>query len=223
MIYLIGGPPKCGKTTLAKKLAKQLGIRWISSDTLEVIAMDYVWKYAPEKFDELYPHSAIKGKTNDETYALSPPKQIAKNYRKQAKASYAAVDMFAICEITDGNDCVIEGYHVTPELAARLAKKYGAEHFRSIFIVKENLEKFIQDLQKSTTPNDWILKKTKEKETFHKIAEMVSEYGKWFAKEAEKHGFEVMNMDENFETNLGKAIATISIVGLKNRKAGGRI
>lgn len=208
MIYLIGGPPKCGKTTLAKKLAKKLGIQWVASDTLEVVAMDYVWKYAPKKFGELYPHRTMKGKTNDETYALFSPKKIVNGYIKQAKATYGAIDMFSICEITDGNDYIIEGYHVTPELAARLMKKYGRKHFRSLFIVKENVEKFVRDLKKSTTPNDWILKKTKGKETLYKIAEMISEYGEFFTEEAKKYGFKVLNMDENFETNLKKAITT---------------
>lgn len=209
MIYLIGGPPKCGKTTLAKKLAKKLDIQLVASDTLEVVAMNYVWKYAPKKFDALYPHRAMKGETNDETYALFSPKKIAKGYIKQAKATYGAIDMFSICEITDENDYIIEGYHVTPELAARLMKKYGSKNFRSLFIIKENIEKFVRDLKKSKTPNDWILKKTKEKETLYKIAEMISEYGKVFTKEANKHGFEVLNMDENFEMNLKKAITML--------------
>jgi cytidylate kinase len=35
MIYLIGGAPRCGKTTIAKKLSKKLLISWISADTIE--------------------------------------------------------------------------------------------------------------------------------------------------------------------------------------------
>ena len=136
MIYLIGGPPKCGKTTLAKKLSKHLGIQWVASDTLQVVARKYVSKYASkQEMDKLYPHNAQKGKTNDETYSLKTPKQIAKNYIQQAKASYDAVDMFSICEITDGNDYIVEGYHITPQLAARLIKKYGSKHFCILFLV----------------------------------------------------------------------------------------
>ena len=45
MIYLIGGPPKCGKTTLAKKLAGKYQIPWISADTLQNI----VWAYTPKE------------------------------------------------------------------------------------------------------------------------------------------------------------------------------
>ena len=146
MIYLIGGPPKCGKTILAKKLSMKLGIPWVSSDTLEVVARDYVWKYAPKKFDELYPHSSMKGKNNDETYSLNSPKQIAKNYIKQAKATYSAIDMFSICEIKDRNDYVIEGYHITPQLVGRLIKKYGSKNFKAIFLVKTDIKKFISDV-----------------------------------------------------------------------------
>ncbi len=210
MIYLIGGPPKCGKTTLAKKLAKKLGIQWVSSDTLEVVGMDYVVKYAPRKFNQLYPHSAMKGKTNDETYSLASPKQIAKNYIKQAKATYAAIDMFSICEITDGNDYIIEGYHVTPELAAQLIKKYGRKHFKVLFLVKSDLEKFISDVKKSSTPNDWILKKTKKNKTLPKIAGMICYYGTFLEKEAEKYKFKVMNMDEDFEGKLKESIQTLA-------------
>ena len=211
MIYLIGGPPKCGKTTLAKKLSKELGIQWIASDTLQVVTREYVSKYASKKeIDKLYPHNTQKGKSNDETYSLNTPKQIAKNYIKQAKASFAAIDMFSICEINDGNDYIIEGYHVTPQLAAHLIKKYGSKHFRTLFLVKENIEKFVNKINKSTTPNDWIISKTKNKETYYKIAEMVSYYGQFFEKEAKKFKFKVLNMDNDFGEQLNKAIKLLA-------------
>lgn len=210
MIYLIGGPPKCGKTTLAKSLSKKLGIPWVSSDTLEVVTMEYIWKYASKNFDELYPHSAMNGKTNDETYSLISPKQIAINYIKQVKATYAAIDMFSICEITDGNNYIIEGYHVTPQLAARLIKKYGHENFRILFLIKSDTEKFIRDVKKSATPNDWILRKTRKEETFYKITEMIRYYGKFFDREAKKYGFEILNMDDNFNNHVKKAIELLT-------------
>ncbi len=211
MIYLIGGPPKCGKTTLAKNLSKKLDIQWIASDTLQVVAREYVSKYvSKQEFDKLYPHNAQKGRSNDETYSLNTPKQIAKNYMKQAQSSYDAIDMFSTCEISDGNDYIVEGYHVTPQLAAQLIKKYGHKHFRVLFLVKSDIEKFVQDVKKSSTPNDWILRKTQEKETFYKIAEMISYYGQFFDKEAKKYKFKVLNMDRDFGQQLKKAIELLT-------------
>ena len=203
MIYLIGGPPKCGKTTLAKKLSKKLKIQWVASDTLQIVARKYVAKYAPkETYEKLYPHNALKGKTNDETYSLATPKQISNNYIRQAKTSYDAIDMFAICEITDGNDYIIEGYHVTPQLAARLIKQYGKEHFQVVFIVKKDIEEFVKNVEKSTTPNDWILAKTKNRETLYKIAEMISKYSQYFESEAKKYKFKVKNLDRDFNKEI---------------------
>lgn len=211
MIYLVGGPPKCGKTTLAKKLSKYLGIQWIASDTLQVVVREYVSKYASkEEMDKLYPHNAQKGKTNEETYSRNTPKQITKNYIQQAKASYDAVDMFSICEITDGNDYIVEGYHITPQLVARLIKKYGRKHFRVLFLVKSDIEKFVLDVKKSSTPNDWILSKTQGKETLYKIAEMINDYGQFFDREAKKYKFKVLNMDNDFGGQLKEAIELLT-------------
>jgi len=211
MIYLIGGPPKCGKTTLAKKMSKRLGIPWIASDTLGAISLKYISNHvSKEELDKLFPHWASKGKNNDETYLRNTPKQIAKNYIKQAKATADAIDMFSVCEIADGNDYIVEGYHVTPQLATRLIKKYGSKNFRVLFLVKKDVEKFVRDVSKSPTPNDWILCKTKNKETFYKIGEMVSNYSEFFEKEAKKSGFKVLNMDEDFVGRLKKGVEVLN-------------
>ena len=202
MIYLIGGPPKCGKTTLAKALSNKLQIPWVSSDTLQVIARAYINKYAADKHASLFPHKESKGQNNDETYSNYTPEQITKNYITQGKTSYPAIDMFSICEITDGHDYIIEGYHVTPECAKDLVQKYGASNFQVVFLTKFDTDKFIEDIHKSTTTNDWILAKTHKPETFAKIAQMVSLYSQYFESEAKKFNFPVLNLDTNFESKV---------------------
>lgn len=170
--------------------------------------MKYMQKYSTKKkFNELYPHTAMRGETNDETYLKYTPREIAKNYIKQAKATYDAIDMFCICEITDGNDYIIEGYHVTPELVSRLMKQYGADKVRVVFLTKKDEEAFVRDVAKSTTPNDWILKKTKKHtETLSKIAKMVRVYSEWFEKEARKNGLMVVDTGHLFVEVLNKCI-----------------
>src|SRR5437016_6078654 len=40
VLMLLGGPPRCGKTTLAQTLASDCGIGWLSTDTIrDVVAM----------------------------------------------------------------------------------------------------------------------------------------------------------------------------------------
>ncbi|MFH1192158.1 MAG: AAA family ATPase [bacterium] len=117
MIYLIGGPPRCGKTTLAKEMSKKLKIPWISSDALEVVSREYVSK---EKRIKLYPYSFLRKKgvnrNNDEFYSKYSAREIINVLKKQAKTSFRAIDMMIANEIDNGNDYIIEGYHILPSL-----------------------------------------------------------------------------------------------------------
>lgn len=201
MIYLIGGPPKCGKTTLAKRLANTHNIPWISADTLQNI----VWAYTPNtKHSSLFPHSYLRRGSNDEFYSKNSSPNIVKNYVAQGETTYDAISMMAETYLTDEDDFIVEGYQVTPEIVDRIFKKYGQEHIRAAFLVKYDETKFIDDVHKSTTPNDWILRKTKNEATFGLIAKMVVEYSRYFEMEAKKTGMTVFNMDEDFEEQIEK-------------------
>ena len=209
MIYLIGGPPKCGKTTLAKKLSHILKIPWISTDSLQSVVQAYTNKNdIPKKF----PWSVRRKETkriNDIAYNTFSANEIIKFYRTQAKSVFMAIEMMTICEITDGNDLIIEGYHIEPSLVAKLRKKYGKKNVCGVFLVKTDTKKFVQDIVKTSTPNDWIISKTKNKETYLKIAEMICEYGKFFGNEAEKNRLAVFNMDDNFNDKIDSAVTLL--------------
>jgi 2-phosphoglycerate kinase len=206
-LFLIGGPPKCGKTTLAKALSKQLSIPWISADTLQNI----VWAYTPkEKHATLFPHSYLRGDSNDEFYAAHDVQQIIQGYIAQGKATDEAISMMAETYLIDKDDFIVEGYQVTPELVNRILEKFGTEHIKAVFLVRHNEQKFVQDVHKSTTPNDWILRKTKNEETFLKIAQMVDEYSQYFEQEARKYDLPVFQMDTDFDAKIKEIIEFLS-------------
>ena len=110
--------------------------------------------------------------------------------------------MMAETYLTDKDDFIVEGYQVTPEVVDRIFKKFGREHVKAVFLVKYDEQKFVQDIHKSTTPNDWILRKTKDEATFGKIAKMIAEYSSYFEQEAKKYGLQIFNMDEDFSKQL---------------------
>lgn len=202
-VYLIGGPPKCGKTTLAKKLSKEYSIPWISADTLENIVAAYTPK---EVKQESFPHSYLRGDSNDEFYSLHSAQSIVDGYVAQAKATYSAIGAIAESQVVDKDDYIIEGYQVTPEIVDIITKKLGKDNVKSVFLTKKDTEKFVQDVHKSTTPNDWILRKTKNEETFLRIAEMIALYSTYFESEAKKYGFSIIEMDSDFKAQLSLAI-----------------
>ncbi|MEO6077654.1 MAG: AAA family ATPase [Candidatus Andersenbacteria bacterium] len=203
-IYLIGGPPKCGKTTLAKRLSKELNVPWISTDTLQNI----VWAYTPkQEHAKLFPHSHLRGDSNDDFYSAHTSKEIVEGYIAQGKTTYDAIEMLAETYITDKDDFIVEGYSVTPELVKKISKRFGTEHIKVVFLVKNDEQKMITDFHKSTTPNDWILRKTKEEATYQKIAKMISDYSKYFEKEAKQYNLQYFAMDTNFEERLQRIIS----------------
>lgn len=208
MIYLIGAPPRCGKTTLSKRMSKKYKIPWISCDTLNSITQEHT---PQEEWEKKYPYSFLrkKGKlsrSNDAFYNTYSPKKIISVLEKQAKAVHKAIDITIACEIADGNDYIIEGYHISPGFAHKMIKKYGKQNIRAVFLTKFDENKFAKDVRKSTTPNDWLLVLTKKQETFVKVGIMVSEYSKYFEKEAKKFGLKVFNTDTKFTNQINNAI-----------------
>lgn len=119
--------------------------------------------------------------------------------------------MIAETQLIDKDSYIVEGYQVTPELVDEIIKKFGKEKIRAIFLVKHDETKFIEDIHKSSTPNDWIIRKTKEENTFFRIARMISGYSKYFESEAKKYNFTVLNMDQDFENQIEKAISLLEI------------
>ncbi len=202
-VYLIGGPPKCGKTSLAKTLSRKLLIPWISSDTLENIVRVYTPK---EKHPALFTHSYLRGNSNEELYSQYTAEEVVQGYIEQSKATYDAISMMAETYLKDEDNFIIEGYQVTPEIVSHILKKFGNEHIRTAFLLKRDEGKMPQDFHKSTTPNDWILRKTKEEATFAKIAKMIAVYAAHTEKEASKYNLPVFAMDADFDVSLEKAV-----------------
>lgn len=193
-IYLIWGPPKCGKTTLSKELAKKLGISYVSADTLESILHYYLptteFSKSTLKWDNK--------KSNDTFYSENTTNEIMNSYISQWRVSYKAIRSVVETSIIEEDSIIIEWYQVTPEVVSEIKKEFGNDNIREVFLIKTDINKFLENIHNSTTPNDWILKKTKLESTFLKITEMLIGYSKYFVVEAGKYNLKTLNMDDNF-------------------------
>jgi len=210
MIYLIGGPPRSGKTTLAKTLAKRLGIPWISTDTLEAISRAYIPKY---QWQKVYPYSHLRRKggarNNDEFYEIYSASKIIQVLKAQAKSTYKAIDTMIANEIDNGNDYIIEGYHLVPEFVQTLIKAHGKKNIRTLSLTKFDANKFAKDVHRSNTPNDWLIVLTKKEGTFLKVGKMIAKYSSYFEKEAKKYRFDILIMDSNFASQIKRGIGLL--------------
>ncbi len=202
MIYLLAGPPRCGKTTLAKRFTKS----WISADTIESIVGSNTSK---KDFDHLFPKSVIRRKTkqsNDIMYSLYSAKEIANFYVRQAKASWKAIETMVDCALKEGHDYMIEGHQIHPRLIGKLIKKYGKSNIKALVLTRFDTDGIVVGCKKHKAKNDWFIQKTKNEETFYKIAEMIKVYSEFYMKEADKYSIKVVNMDGDFKQQLKKAL-----------------
>ncbi len=206
MIYLIGGAPRCGKTTIAKKLSKKLQIPWLSADTIEGI----VFASTPAKdVSRLFPKGVIRKKTgqsNDLMYSKYSTKQITDLYIRQSRTSWPAIEAVVEQEIKEGNDYIIEGHQVHPQLMSKLIKKYGRKNIRALVVTRFEVDKIVEGCLKHKAKNDWFVQKTRNKATYYKMAEMISGYSEFFQAEAKKYKIKMISTDSGFNQQLQKAV-----------------
>ena len=206
MIYLIGGSPRCGKTTIAKKLSKDLGISWMSADTLESVASLYISKKDRATH---FPKQEVRKNTkqsNDIMYNKYSAKEITELYIEQSKISFPAIKMVAEVSLIEGHDYIIEGHQIHPKLIREIITKFGKDNIRALVMTRFNIKEIVDGCKKYKAKNDWFIQKTKNKETYNKIANMIGKYSKYFEREARKNKINIVNMDNDFKKQINKAI-----------------
>ncbi len=206
MIYLITGAPRCGKTTIAKKLSQKLHIPWISADTIESIVAVSI---SPAERKKKFPKSIVRKKTgqsNDIMYSSYNAKEIKNLYIKQSKAIWEGIDTMIDCEIREGNNFILEGHQIHPKFIQLLLKKYGKKNIRPLIITRFDVNKIVSGSKKHKAKNNWFIQKTKYEQTYYKIAEMIKEYSKFFEKEGKKYQINIVNVDNNFLKQINYSV-----------------
>lgn len=206
MIYLIGGTPRSGKTTLATMLSKKLRISWIPTDTIELMVQSYTPK---EEFPKRFPKSIIRQKTNysnDTMYRRFTAKQIANAYIRQSRAVWKAIEKLIEAELKEDRSYIVEGYHIHPKSVAQLSRKFGSRNIKSVFLAKFDVEDIVKTSRQFTSRTDWFVNKTKNVNTYPKVAAMIRELGNYFKKEAKKYNLKMYSMDTDFKNQQDKAL-----------------
>lgn len=210
MIYLIGGAPRCGKSTMAKLVAKENGATWISADSLEGIAYRYA---TPIDVPRLFPKNTMRRLTNgsnDRLYSEYTTPQIVKAYRNQSRATWPAIEALAESGIVEDRSYVIEGHQVQPELIADLTDRFGANLIRSVILIRDKLGETVSSLRANRNPNDWVITKTEDPRVHVEIARMIVAYGRQLRPEAKRLGIRVQSMDGDFWKNVYKSAEHLS-------------
>jgi 2-phosphoglycerate kinase len=198
VIYLIGGPPRCGKTTVAGQLAGLVGCSWLPCDYLGSVIRCYL----PEEEREMRFPSMDAGGNNDARYTMFSAAEMIAGYRTKARTSELGLQAVIEYAIADERDFILEGFQIEPGFARRMATTFGETRIRSVFLYREDTDNIVAGLKPGAGPNDWVRRNTHEEATFRKIAAMISEYGRVIRAEANTHRLPAFNMDYHFHAQI---------------------
>jgi 2-phosphoglycerate kinase len=196
MIFLLGGPPRVGKSIISNEIRQKHAVSVVSTDTLGAVLENVL---SPESTPDLF----VFGKFNKMPMAervkliTKNPAELIDYVRKESHVVWKAVEVFIRRENDEGRDVLIEGVAVLPELISRLE---DIPH-RVVFIGnqgenhKENIKKFAEE-----NKHDWM--RGVSDQYIGTYAMFVKRMSAYIEQEAKKYGFEYIEMDNELFGNV---------------------
>ena len=190
MIFLLGGPPRVGKSIISSEIRQKLAVSVVSTDTLGAVLENVL---SPEAAPDLF----ILGKFNEiamvERVKLirKDPAELIDYVRRESYVVWKAVEAYIRRENSEGRDVLIEGVAVLPELMSQLEDI----PYRVVFIGnqgvnhKENIKKYAEENE-----NDWM--RGVSDPYIGAFALFVKQMSAYIEREAKKYGFEYIEMDK---------------------------
>lgn len=203
MIYLIGGSPRCGKTILAKKIARSKKISWITTDAIYPIILNSLPK---TQVKSKFPQTAMKTPSDKFRFDIYSYKAMNQAQWIEAKTMWPGTKALIEHIIYREQDYIIEGVHLLPRFINKLKNTGYWKNIRVVYLVKRDLNKIIKDFPKNKNEPDWMFPAIKGDELrIKKAGKMVQTKSEYLYKEARKYNFKVFNTDTNFVQKLRDA------------------
>lgn len=200
MIYLIGGSPRCGKTILSKRIARERKISYISTDILRAVILSSTPK--PE-INKKFPQVKMKTPDTKFRFEVYSPRELLKAQIKESESMWPGINAFIDSIIYRHQDCVLEGVHLLPKYISKLKK---SKDVKIIYLVKTDLQKIIKGFEYNSQEPDWMYPGIKGDENrLTQAAEMVESKSTYFIKETNKYKLKTINTEVNFERKLQEA------------------
>ena len=201
--YLIGGPPRIGKTTLAYKLAEKVNGHVVMTDAIRNSAK----KVCEDKSGPLFMINHYNELSELEwlgRYAHNPDR-VVKDQIAESQAIWRSVVSFCNMFCEDNVSHIIEGVAVMPEFVASMDNQ--PEHIIFVGNTSDEHVEMVLDYGKKFPEQCWMASLGYSEERIRAFANYVKKLSEYYRSEAKKHGFKYCELsDENFDESLVSAI-----------------
>jgi 2-phosphoglycerate kinase len=206
MIYLLGGPPRVGKSIISKTITKKYGINVVSTDSLGAVLENVLdpevdpGLFIVNRFNEMATVDKINLMVENTTERI--------NYQiEEGCAVWKAVKPFILREKDEGRDVVVEGVAVLPELVNQLENV----DYRVVFIGNQG-DEHKENIKKSAKENEYDWMRYVSNEYIDAFATFVVKMSSYIEKEAHKYGFEYIEMDGRpFYDTVGRIMDSLFV------------
>jgi len=175
-IILIGGAPTVGKTYVAKKLAGDLKLPWISTDTIREMMVEIVDQ---KKYPNLY--NIPKNVTADKYLSTHTPQQMVKEEIAESRDVWKGIKAL-MKEDYNWTSYVIEGVAIMPREARQIMKT--DKRVRPVFLFSDNPDRFRKII---FTRGLWDDPETYSDEAKEVEIKWAMLFNDWIKKEAKKY------------------------------------
>jgi 2-phosphoglycerate kinase len=200
MIFLLGGPPRVGKSTISNEIRREHAVSVISTDTLGAVLENVL---SPEAAPDLFVFDEFNKMPMAERVKLitKDPAELINYVRRESHVVWKAVEAFIRRESDEGRNALIEGVAVLPELVSQLD---DIPH-RVVFIGnqgenhKETIKKFAEKNER-----DWM--RNVSDQYISAFAMFVKRMSAYIEQEAKEYGFEYIEMDKELFENVTEEV-----------------
>jgi 2-phosphoglycerate kinase len=194
MIYFVGGPPRVGKSIIAKAITTQHGISAVSTDSLGAEP----GLFAITRFNEMTEADRIRLMVRNTTRRI--------DYQiEESTAVWRAVKPYILREQDERRDLVVEGVAVLPEMVAQLK----GVNYRAVFVGNQG-DKQKENIKTSGKDNEHDWMRHASSEYIEAFAVFIVAMSRYIEEEACRYGFEYIEMDRKpFNDAVAEVVASL--------------
>jgi 2-phosphoglycerate kinase len=200
MIFLLGGPPRVGKSIIANTIRQRHAVSVVSTDTLGAVLENVLsLETTPDLF--IFDRLQAMPVAEQVKLVLQDPTTLIDDVRTESCIVWKAVEAYIRREQDEGRDVLIEGVAVLPDLVSQMDDL----PYRVVFIGNQG-ENHQENLRKSAEVNEHDWMRGVSDAYLEAFAIFVNRMSADLKQQVRKYGFKYIEMDNKSFDEVTKEV-----------------